>query len=212
MENETRTYFLRNCISFGKTVMTKEEEMEIKTGLKNIINNYNSEKALTELGYLFSQYGIKNVKRVINGSSIIENGNVVVLKKSEHYKRFNEMLKGYTTSAYPAIIGFSEEIPFDGDRKLRKEKAIFSFDYYFDRNDDMPLVSIHKDEGELERKTKYEEINQAILNGDVGTLQNNIEFILKRPIYHYLINMFSLKKPLVENEIKLYRRKKIEKD
>lgn len=44
MEQETKTYFLKNCISFGNENMTKEEEMEIKKGLKNIINNYNSEK------------------------------------------------------------------------------------------------------------------------------------------------------------------------
>ena len=40
MEQETKTYFLKNCISFGNENMTKEEEMEIKKGLKNIINNY----------------------------------------------------------------------------------------------------------------------------------------------------------------------------
>ena len=40
MEQETKTYFLKNCISFGNENMTKKEEMEIKKGLKNIINNY----------------------------------------------------------------------------------------------------------------------------------------------------------------------------
>ena len=210
MEQETKTYFLKNCISFGNENMTKEEEMEIKKGLKNIINNYNSEKSLIELGYLFSEYGIKNVKKVINSSSITETGQVVALKKSEHYKEFNTMLKNYTTSAYPVIIGFSEEMPLDSDRKTRKEKAIFSFDYYFDKNTDIPLVRIHKDDKELARKTKYEEINQAILNGDTKTLQENVEFILKRPVYHYLINMFSLKMPIDTEEIKLYRRKKVD--
>ena len=186
MEQETKTYFLKNCISFGNENMTKEEEMEIKKGLKNIINNYNSENSLIELGYLFSEYGIKNVKKVINSSSITETGQVVALKKSEHYKEFNS------------------------DRKTRKEKAIFSFDYYFDKNTDIPLVRIHKDDKELARKTKYEEINQAILNGDAKTLQENVEFILKRPVYHYLINMFSLKMPIDTEEIKLYRRKKMD--
>ena len=30
MEQETKTYFLKNCISFGNENMTKKEEMEIK--------------------------------------------------------------------------------------------------------------------------------------------------------------------------------------
>lgn len=54
--------------------------------------------------------------------------------------------------------------------------------------------------------SRYDMINNAILNTDIVTLQNNIDFILSQNCYHWVINTYHLDITKVnDNDMKIRR-------